>query len=85
MDSVEILNQFGVTGPDCEVIAAELGDHPLGLFLLSRYLTTENKTAAQVLNELRLMREDLPSGDSQVSVSIRALLRKNVGGLRLPL
>lgn len=78
-DSVAILSQFGVTGPGSEELAAELDDHPLALFLLSRSLVRENKTAAEALEDLR--RKDLSSGGDGTSSCIRAILRNSVGGL----
>ena len=80
-DSVAILNEFGVTGPGTNEIAAELDDHPLALFLLSRSLANGNKTAAEALEDLRRMRADQPADGLGASGSIRATLSKSVRGL----
>ena len=64
-------------------MAAELGDFPLALFLVSRYLASGNKTAAEALDELRGMRADRLSAGPLASDSIRAILRNTVEGLTM--
>jgi hypothetical protein len=80
-DSVAILSQFGVTGPESEQVAAELGDHPLALFIFSLSVARGNQTAAEALEDLRRMREGVSTGGLGLSHSIRATLRKSVQGL----
>jgi hypothetical protein len=80
-DSVAILNQFGVTGPESEELAAELGDHPLALLLLSRSLVNGNKSAVDALIDLRGILGDGSAGRFDASRSIRVLIRDSVRGL----
>lgn len=80
-DSIAMMDQFGITGPESEELAAELGDHPLALLLLSRSFVSRDTTVSEVLKELRLVRGDISAHSFPTSSFIRATINSSLRGL----
>jgi len=74
-DSAAMLNEFGVSGPEHVELAEELGYHPLALLLFSNSLVNGNKSAVDLLEDLRNMRRDMPVGESCTAQLIQTTLR----------
>ena len=80
-DSIAILNQFGVTSPESDRVAEELGDHPLALLIFSRSLANKNQTASEALMDLHRIQEGDSTGDVVLSRMIRATFSNSVRSL----
>jgi hypothetical protein len=80
-DSVAVLNQFGITGPESNQLASELGDHPLAILVLSRSLAAGKTTASEALADLRSARSERSAGSAYTAQSLRATLSRSVQGL----
>lgn len=73
-DNIAMLNELGISEPERVELAEGLDNHPLALLLLSKSLLNGNKSAIDLLNDLRSMRRDVSVGVACISPLIQAAL-----------